>query len=286
VLTAAAESKSLDGIFKDAGRFMASMWAMYLHFSGGLTLPRLKEICAESGWLSAGRARAVLLLLRYLRLIEPQSTRARGEAVRYVPTAAFLDGWKRCLGSSLEAACVVEPAARLVFERLDEPAVFETFARIIGEGYLASSRVIDRKRFAFGDVFLHKHAGIQIVHSLLLTAADGEPFPPRNATIPAIAEFARNLRVSRAHVVRVLDAAERKGLLRRGPGNAIVFEERARAAVEVFVFSQLVALLVCAAKTAQERPEAILGLRPQVTRPVAQGLAARPATNAAEQPQA
>src|SRR5689334_19381779 len=62
--------KALDGMFKDAGRYVAAMCAAYLDASGGITLPRLKELCIRSGYMSSGRARALLLYLVYLRYVE------------------------------------------------------------------------------------------------------------------------------------------------------------------------------------------------------------------------
>src|ERR1700760_3544812 len=43
MLEASAENDALDGIFKDAGRYMCAMWAMHAHVSGGVTLPPPKK---------------------------------------------------------------------------------------------------------------------------------------------------------------------------------------------------------------------------------------------------
>ena len=43
LLSHATSDAAFDGLHKDAGRFIAGCWAMSLHISGGLTLPRLKE---------------------------------------------------------------------------------------------------------------------------------------------------------------------------------------------------------------------------------------------------
>ena len=58
MLSIAASDRALDGVFKDAGRYVVAMFAVYLDVTGGVTLPALKEICARSGYLSPGRARA------------------------------------------------------------------------------------------------------------------------------------------------------------------------------------------------------------------------------------
>jgi hypothetical protein len=70
MMAAGAGDKKLDGIFKDAGRYVAAMLAIHLHTSGGLTLPRLKELCKAFGFLSPGRARAMLIYLQYLGYVE------------------------------------------------------------------------------------------------------------------------------------------------------------------------------------------------------------------------
>lgn len=49
--------EALASICRDAGRYVAAMVALHLHFDGGLTLPKLKDTCFASGFLSRGRAR-------------------------------------------------------------------------------------------------------------------------------------------------------------------------------------------------------------------------------------
>ena len=60
MLAAGDADRLLDGILKDAGRNVAALCAVHLHFTGGLTLPRLKTLCASFGLISPGRARALL----------------------------------------------------------------------------------------------------------------------------------------------------------------------------------------------------------------------------------
>ena len=69
LLVQAERDSAYDGLHKDAGRFLAGCWAMSLHLSGGLTLPRLKAFCAQSGFISPSRARALLLYLCFLRYV-------------------------------------------------------------------------------------------------------------------------------------------------------------------------------------------------------------------------
>jgi hypothetical protein len=252
MLAAGAADKALDGVFKDAGRYVAALWAIYLHVSGGLTLPRLKEICASSGFVSPGRARALLLYLRYLGYIRLLPVKAQGEPNRYTPTPSLMRVWRSHLGAALEAASLAEPAVRLVLDRLDEPQVFETFSKLHGAGLLTSARGVDQNA-AFIRVFMHRHAGNQIVFTLV--AEDDEVFPPQRPLPVSIAATARRFHVSRIHIKRLLDEAEQEGLLKYDPGGTIVLQEAARAEIRFSYSVQLVQLIVAAARTVSERPD-------------------------------
>jgi hypothetical protein len=56
MLAAGDADLALDGILKDAGRNVAALCAVYLHVSGGLTLPRLKTLCAGASPVQDERA--------------------------------------------------------------------------------------------------------------------------------------------------------------------------------------------------------------------------------------
>jgi hypothetical protein len=195
MMAAGDSNKALDGIFKDAGRYLAAMLAMYLHVSGGLTLPRLKEICAATGFLSPGRARALLIYMRYLGYVVPVAGRARGEPARYQPTESFIASWRKHVRAALGAAQMIDADVGFVLSRLDEDAVLERFARIQGEGLLASAQGADQS-LAVLRVFVHRHAGTQVIWAMLL--ADDEAFPPakpirqRETRKPADAERRRH----------------------------------------------------------------------------------------------
>ena len=252
MLAAGAADKALDGIFKDAGRYLVAMWAVCLHVSGGLTLPRLKEICARSGFLSPGRARALLIYLRYLGYVELFPSR-HGGLTRYLPTGRFLGAWRRQLRAALEAASIVEPAARLVLDRLNEPEVFDAFVRLQSRGLLDWARQDDGD-MAFVRVFMHPNAGTQIVWTLLAAGGD-DIFPPRDPLRISLAGTARRFGVSRVHVRRILDDAEAAGILRCVADGAVVLEDKGRSEIEYLYAGQLTQLLASAAGTLRERPE-------------------------------
>src|SRR5262249_19951968 len=110
MLDIAAADPRVDGVFKDAGRYVAALLSIHLDMHGGLTLPRLKTFCEQSGFVSPSRARALLLYLRFLRFVEPAAANTERGAQRYAPTASFRTAWQVQCRAALEAAAVVEPA--------------------------------------------------------------------------------------------------------------------------------------------------------------------------------
>ena len=128
-----------DALFKDGGHYVAAAWAAYLHGSNELTLPRLKEAGVASGLLSTGRTRDLLAYLLHLEYIERTEEAASGLPARYALTDTFSAIWRHHLGAALRAACLVEPAAALILDRLEQPHVFAAFARTQSGGLLEAA---------------------------------------------------------------------------------------------------------------------------------------------------
>ena len=260
LLDAASRDSALDGIFKDAGRYVAAMWAIQLHLTGGLTVPKLKTICTASGLLSPGRARALLSYLRYLDYVAALPAQRPGETARYVPTPTLLAAWRSHLSSALKAVCIIEPAANLIVHRLNDPVILASFSRIHGEELLASARSPDQPQ-NFYKVFMHRHAGTQILWTLL--AVEDAEFPPSTPIPLSIAGTARRFNVSRIHVRRLLDEAEREGFLRRMDDGAVVISETTRPIIRFLYATQMIKLLTAAAKTIIEHPDIVPSAAPE-----------------------
>lgn len=254
MLEAAVTDRGFDGIAKDGGRYVATSWALYLDATGGLTLPRLKEMCAASGVLSPGRARAVLLFLRYLRYIEVAPAQPRGGPVLYRPTKALIDTWRLMMRQRLKAARLFEPAVDLAIGKLDDPKVLEGCFVHMGKGMFEVATKTEMNS-AFIDIFLHKHAGIQLVHMINASADADDDFAPRKPVPITIAAIARQLNVSRTHVKRVLSAAEKEGLLSGADTGALILNEPMRFAMRYVLTTTLMGNLIVAAKVVRERPE-------------------------------
>jgi hypothetical protein len=244
---AAADDRALDGVFKDAGRYLAAMWAIYLHVSGGLTLPRLKEICIQSGLLSPGRARALLLYMVYLGYIEALPVPRRGQAATYQLTEQFRASWRAHLKSALRAIQVLEPAISVLMARFDEPRVADAFVRSNTDSLMAA---LDQTppSSAFRVVFMDRHAGTQLVHTLILAAPEGE-FLADDIVGFTPATAARRLGVSRVHLRRMMDHAVQEGLLTLRSDGRVRVEERGRSQIAQYYAFRIARLLDAAAAT-------------------------------------
>lgn len=251
MLAQAETDPALDAVLKDAGRNVAAKCLAYLHVTGGLTLPRLKALCASTGLVSPGRARTLLIYLQHLGYATPSPRREARAAIRYDPTARFLQTWRRQMQATLESAAIVEPAVLRVLARLDAPAVFESYVRCISEAYLEGLKYVDPGD-PFFRTFMHSYAGTQIVHGLV--ASGQGAFPPLDPIAFHPAETAKRFSVSRLHVRRMMDAAQRDGLIRLTDG-ALLLTAAGCAAVDHIYATQLIVFLVTAARTARTHPE-------------------------------
>jgi len=243
--------KALDGMFKDAGRYVAAMCAAYLDASGGITLPRLKELCIRSGHLSPGRARALLLYLSYLRYVELLPVRSGGIS-QYRLTGRFLAAWELHFRAALAAARVIEPAVDVVLENIGHPAVLRAFSRFHCEYLIESAKALNMQA-SYVRIFFGRHAGTQIIWALL--CQESESFPSKEPLQFSIASSARRFSVSRTHIRRLLDDGEQEKLLRRNPDGTITLLDDARTSINFVYATQLIRLLMAAAKTLRLLPE-------------------------------
>jgi AraC-like DNA-binding protein len=251
MLALAAGDKALDGIVKDIGRFAATMMAIYLHATGGLTLPRLKALCAEGRLISPGRARAILLYLRFLKFVEPAQGGRR--AGLYVPTAGLQQAWRAIEHCALAAAQIVEPDIAQLLPSLDEPDAMHDLVRFEFAISLAPGRRGGTTDNALWRVFLNRHAGTQILHALMQGAEPDDSYPPQGAMRYALSKLAREFNVSRPHVARMLRAAESEGLVVLEDGNALRFTPEGRREAAILLALRLSTSLHAAVQLYEER---------------------------------
>jgi hypothetical protein len=143
------------------------------------------------------------------------------------------------------------PAARIVVEALDAPAVYDAFVLGVSEGYLDALGHVDQNS-PFFRIFMHRYAGAQITHGLILESPGA--FPPDGPIAVAITETAKRLGVSNMHLRRMFADAEKEGLLSRIGQQSLLLTEAGREAVDHIYATQLIVFLSGAAKALRACP--------------------------------
>jgi hypothetical protein len=247
MLADAAEDPALGGLLRDAGRTVAALSAVCLGASSGLTLAGLKGFIAGFGLVSAGRAQALLNLMRHLRYVRPDGGSACPPT--YSLTPAFLASYARHEVSLLDAVSVVEPAARQLVWGLEAPGVLQTLALEQGRTFIAGSGEMHDFE-AWYRIFMHRLAGIQVLHALVARA---DSFPPAGPIAASATELARRFQVSRVHVTRMLRDGAEHGFLVYEPGT-VRFTQAGLEALDWLYASRLAIHLACAARTLKAHP--------------------------------
>lgn len=199
------EDEQLAAVFKDAGRYIAAMSAAYLHGTSGLTLPLLKQICAGTGFLSPGRARAILEFLLHIGYLQP----ATGGL--YLPTERFLLAWRRHLQAAIDAATLVEPALAPLSAQLVDPDIFMAFLAVQATRLHSLVHEIDPFP-ALKRAFLHPHAGSQILWVITLAGKE-QSLPTTDEIRLSLTGLSTRFDVTHLHVRRLLRQAQQEGML-------------------------------------------------------------------------
>lgn len=241
---------ALATVFKDAGRYVAAMWALYLHASGGMTLPQLKQVCASSGFVSPGRARLLLQVLEHIGFIQSVAAPPGQRAKAYLPTPAFIVAWSAHLAAAIRAAAVIEPAIAILADRLDEPATLHLFLRIqAARLHQLAAGIVEAPPFQ--RIFMHRYAGTQII-SLLVASGTGNEFLSSGAMAITLNKVAARFGVSHLHVRRMLGDAMRDGLLDHASNGTVTLSEEMRKTLAFFFATQLVELIASATLALEE----------------------------------
>ncbi|WP_062787710.1 hypothetical protein [Novosphingobium capsulatum] len=246
MLESADADPAIAGILKDAGRKVAALCTAMLHVSGGITLPRLKELMTQLGLASPGRARLLLIYMDYLRFIEVRPARPSHSPAVYLPTDKFLNTYTAHLRQVVEATAWIAPAAKQVAGALDDPRTFHALVRHLTQGFLDSSAQghdVDN----YFQVFSHRHAGAQILNQLV-SEAPGDSFPPTGSIPFAVATAARRFHVSRPHIRRLFQSAVEAQLIELNDG-AVTFTDAGQDMIEWVFATKMIVYLGAVART-------------------------------------
>jgi hypothetical protein len=248
------DPKALANTLRDLGRLVSGYWALYLDASpGGLTLARLTKLIEGTHLSSPGRARALLLYMRFLGYIEPVSGEANraldGRERRYRVTGRLTRAFHERYRRDLEPFLALDPDIAEIYRGIDNEAVFRTFAWAHG-GFLAALFKSYGPQGESLDTFSSRFSGMVVLALLLLSGEPDDVFPPERPVRYTVAALARTAGISRAQVNRLLREAQKagfmsvegKGLMRLTPvlafhvrffvaGCVVIIGESARAAL-------------------------------------------------------
>ena len=249
MMEARRSSSELRKLFRDAGHYVAAMLAVYLHLSGGLTMSNLKLFCARTGFLSPGRARAVLLYMQYLGFVEPIASLRQGKSAQWRVRQPVIDAWLKHLRQALEAAAIVESGARLILDRFDDPSVAQTFAVAHSETLQVAAKTTPADIANINAHFMQRRAGSAVL-STIIAGQDARAFQALEPFNLPIVATAHNFGVTRLHLRRMIRDAGAAGLLVARPDGALSFTAQAHKELCALYSGQIVCLLEAAAKTA------------------------------------
>lgn len=216
-------NRLLNTLVNDRGRALMGYFALYMHFFhdpsdplSGLTVSRMKQLCVEQNVCSAGRAEAMLVLMRLFGYLEPAPSNDDRRTRRLVATDRLIESyherWERLFAAMALVAAEAGTAAAVV--RRDD--FTRALVRQLMEHFTAGLRVLDYAPELA--LFADHNSGMMILFSLLLSGEPEDAFPPAQPVTVSISALARRFGVSRVHVRKLLRDAERQGFVARVAG--------------------------------------------------------------------
>ncbi len=210
----ASDDPVLATSLRDLGRFVSGVWVLLLHgTAGGITLGRLSDLLVLAGISGRGRARSVLIYLRFIGYIEPDSSPGDGRVKRFRPTARMTNAFRDRYRREFEAAGPLDPCFGAALARLDDDLFFSAFMAALGELSLAGLPLLVEGGPSL-NIVSHRFGGMVLVAELLALAdTGGAVFPPVGRTTYSLAALSRTCGLSRTQARRILQAGSRGGFL-------------------------------------------------------------------------
>jgi hypothetical protein len=196
---------ALDRVINDRGRMVAGLMMLDMHYYAGggrgFAAAWLRQAAVVHGFASPGRIDALLLLMRASGLLESVAGTDRREK-RLAPTPLLFDAFRTRWDRRFAALVLIHPDSASARASLADPRYIGALAHGFVQAYIGGFRFTDHAP-ALLDAS-DREAGLLILLSLLVAGHRGVAL--------LIAPIARRYGVSRAHVLKVLRAAERAGL--------------------------------------------------------------------------
>lgn len=200
---------------RDLGRFLGSIYALYLHSTpGGLTRTRLAAMLEATNLSGPGRAQALLIFLQFIGYIRPAPAAGDdGRMRRFVPTPRLVTAFRRRVTGELRAMQAMHADLADALAVIDEPGAFEMYLEPAGQCFVAYMILRNPDGGPSLEVFSQRYAGMMLLGELLATAAPDDVFPPVGPMRHSVAALARMAGISRTQVRRAFRDAEEQGFL-------------------------------------------------------------------------
>jgi hypothetical protein len=243
----------LNAVVNDRGRLVIASMALYLHFLGErdpdvkLTAGRLKAHATAQGVCSAGRAAAVIALMRWGGYLASAPAEPGERSERLAATPKLLEMAAERWSMQLRAMSGFLPEAGEILERLNDPRFAAAFAIAQGEEFFSGFRFVDQTPEL--EPFFDRNGGLLILFSLVAQGSGQAHAAAETATI-SISGLARRFGVSRPHVIALFRDAQDRDLLER-QGDQLRLGEGLRAAIDRFFGLVYLFNLTCGRQAAQ-----------------------------------
>jgi hypothetical protein len=211
-------NRILSMIVTDRARYLIGIFAIHLHHQSrpgdprsGLTLSRIIAICAEQKICSAGRVKAVLVLMRMFGYLASARSKEDRRLHRLVPTDALLALHRENFTFTLEAVAKLVPEGAEALAALRSPdflsCLLSHYAGLHLEGFYYVDHVPEAR------MFFERNAGAVMLFSIWLASQVADGVPSRDSVPILPAPLGRQFGVSRSHVRLMVQEAISAGLL-------------------------------------------------------------------------
>jgi hypothetical protein len=212
-------NRLLNTIVNDRGRVLVAYFCLYLHYFGvpddpepGLTVSRLKKVCADLGICSPGRAETMLILMRMFGHLEAAPATDRRKRL-LMPTERLIESVRTRWAFQFENMMPVFPELRAPLSLINDRNFMLVLIRRLHDRFVAGLRIVDHAPGL--ELFIDRNAGIMVLFSLLLAGDSDDVFPPQRPVRLSISAVSRRFGVSRVHVRKLLRDATEQGYVAR-----------------------------------------------------------------------
>lgn len=209
---------------RDLGRYVSGIWVLFLDATpGGVTLARLSDLLEQTGISSPGRARAMLIYLRFIGFIEPADAAGDGRVRGFRPTNRMISAFRERYHREFEAVGGLDADVATALANIEDLAFFKAVMAGMGELALAGFRLFERNEISL-DVISHRYAGMTVLCELLVMAdREDQPCPPVGSVKFGMSGLAKACGISRPQVRRILQAGASKGFFElKGEGELVL----------------------------------------------------------------